>query len=375
MSEVLHSLRAALLTYPAALSALWAIPDRAAFADKVAEMGRGAGIDMPPADILAALAPRGPATPAMPVQAAGLSPSWLPSWLSITARGARLDWIYAGGEAFTAPFADQDFARLAAHPLNQLLPAISDPGELGRLPGPDRPLDGMIFHIGRCGSTLASRMLAQVPDILVLSEPQAVAAVLSAHTLIRIDPKVQQAWLTGVLGAYRRAAGTRRLVLKLDVDSLFDHARLKAASPRTPSVVLHRDPLEVLVAQTGAGMAGGSEPKPGLPPPEEVARWIAALCVTGAKAVAAGARPVGYRDLVETVLDPARPFLNLEIGEADRARMAAVARLDAKSPGKTFTPDSPARQAAADERLRMLARQVIQPAWEPLAALRRRGKR
>ncbi len=366
MSQVLHRLRAALLTYPAALSALWAIPDRKAFCDKVAEIGRGAGVEMETADILAALTPRGPATPAMPVKAAGLSASWLPSWLSITAQGARLDWVYASGEALTAPFADQDFARLAAHPLNQLLPAISDPGELGSLPGPDRPIDGMIFHISRCGSTLASRMLAQVPDILVLSEPQPVAAVLSAHTLIRIDPRVQQAWLTGVLGAYRRAAGARRLVLKLDVDSLFDHGRLRAASPDTPFVVLHRDPLEVLVAQTG----GGSEPKPGLPPPEEVARWLAALCVTGARAVAAGARPVGYKDLVETVLDPNRPFLDLDISQADRARMIAVSTMDAKSPGKTFTPDSLARQAAADERLRMLARQLIQPAWEPLAGLR-----
>ncbi|WGM37614.1 hypothetical protein [Caulobacter sp. NIBR1757] len=365
MSQVLHSLRAALLTYPAALSALWAIPDRAAFADKVAEIARGAGIDMAVADILAALTPRGPATPAMPVKAASLSPSWLPSWLSITAQGARLDWIYAGGESLTAPFADQDFARLAAHPLNQLLPAISDPGELGALPGPDQPIDGMIFHISRCGSTLASRMLAQVPDILVLSEPQPVAAVLSAHNLVRIDPKVQQAWLNGVLGAYRRAAGTRRLVIKLDVDSLFDHARLKAASPQTPFVVLHRDPLEVLVAQTG-----GSEPRPGLPPPEEVARWLAALCLTGSKAVAAGARPIAYKQLPDAVLYPARPFLGLAISDADRARMAAVATQDAKSPGKTFTPDSLARQAAADERLKMLARQVIAPAWEPLAGLR-----
>lgn len=366
MSQTLHTLRAALLTYPAALSALWAIPDRAAFADKVAEIGRGAGVTMSVADILVALTPRGPATPAMPVRAASLTASWLPSWLSITAQGARLDWIYAGGESFTAPFADQDFARLAAHPLNQLLPAISDPGELGSLPGPGRPIDGMIFHISRCGSTLASRMLAQVPDILVLSEPQAVAAVLSAHTQIRIDPKVQQAWLNGVLGAYVRAAGTRRLVIKLDVDSLFDHARLKAISPATPSVVLHRDPLEVLVAQTG----GSSEPRQGLPPAEEVARWLAALCVTGSKAVAAGARPVAYADLVEAVLDPARPFLDLRIAHADKARMAAVATQDAKSPGKTFTPDGPARQAAADERLRMLARQVIGPVWEPLAKLR-----
>lgn len=361
----LQKLRAALLSYPAALSALWAIPDRTAFADKVAEMGRGAGVDMAVADILAAMTPRGPKTPAMPMKAASLSPSWMPSWLSITGQGARLDWVYAGGEAFTAPFADQDFARLAAHPLNQLLPAISDPGELGSLPGPERPIDGMIFHISRCGSTLASRMLAQVSDILVLSEPQAIAAVLSAHTLIRIDPKVQQAWLSGVLGAYVRAAGTRRLVIKLDVDSLFDHARLRQASPQTPFAVLHRDPLEVLVAQTG-----GSEPKPGLPPPEEVARWLAALCFTGARAVAAGARPVGYEDLAETVLDPDRPFLNLQIGPADRARMAAVASLDAKSPNKRFTPDSLARQAAADERLKMLARQVIGPAWEPLAGLR-----
>ena len=365
MSQVLHSLRAALLTYPAALSALWTIPDRTAFADKVAEMGRGAGIDMPVADILAALTPRGPATPAMPVKAAGLSPSWLPSWLGVTDKGARLDWVYAGGEAFTAPFAVQDFTRLAAHPLNQLLPAISDPGELGSLPGPDRPIDGLIFHIGRCGSTLASRMLAQVPGILVLSEPQPVAAILSIHTIVRIDPKVQQAWLNGVLGAYARAAGTRRLVIKLDVDSLFDHARLKAISPTTPSVVLHRDPLEVLVAQTG-----GSAPRPGLPPAEEVARWLAALCLTGSKAVAAGARPIAYPDLTQAVLDPARPFLGLEIGEADRARMKAVAALDAKSPDKLFTPDSLARQAAADERLKMLARQVIRPAWEPLAGLR-----
>ncbi len=364
MSQALLKLRAALLTYPAALAALWAVPDPTAFAGSVAEIGRGAGIAMTPAEILAALTPRGPATPAMPVQAAGLSPSWLPSHFSITPQGGRLEWIYAGGEAFTLPFADQDFARLATHPLNQLLPAISDPGELGRLPSPDRPIDGLIFHIGRCGSTLASRMLSAVGDILVLSEPQPVAAVLGAHTQLRIDPAVQQAWLNGVLGAYRRAAGTRRLVIKLDVDSLFDHARLRKASPGTPSVVLHRDPLEVLVAQTG-GPAGA----PGLPPAEEVARWLAALCETGAKAIAAGASPIGYPDLPAALMDRANPFLGLAIDEAARPRMAALAAMDAKS-GRPFTPDSEARQAAADERLRMLAREVIAPSYERLKAAR-----
>ncbi|MDO9338377.1 MAG: hypothetical protein Q7T61_18445 [Caulobacter sp.] len=368
MSTSLNALRAALMGTPKALTVLWGLSDRPAFAEKVAEIGRGAGIDLTTEAVLAAMTPRGPATPAMPVSAATLGPEWLPSTFAITPQGGRLDWVYGGGEAFTAPFAAQDFAWLATHPLNQLLPVISDPGELGRLPGPERPVDGMIFHIGRCGSTLASRMLSQVGDILVLSEPQPLTAVLSAHTLLTIDPVVQQAWINGMLGVYRRAAAGRRLVIKLDVDSLFDHARLRKVCPDTPFVVMHRDPLQVLVAQAGTGAPPGGQDGVPMPSAEEIARWLAALCETGARAVNAGARPIAYADLPGAVLDPA--FLNLGLGEGDRAAMATVATMDAKAPGRPFVPDSLARQSAASERLKMLARQVIQPSWERLAGLR-----
>ena len=51
------------------------------------------------------------------------------------------------------------------------------------------PLIGLIFHTSHCGSTLLSRMLGQIQQVKVISEPEAINGLLLAKRLHNLEEK------------------------------------------------------------------------------------------------------------------------------------------------------------------------------------------
>lgn len=104
---------------------------------------------------------------------------------------------------------------------------------------------GLIFHCGRCGSTLLCQMLKQHPDLLVVGEPAIIGAVLMDSTLTDDE---RHRYLAGVFNAYLAwaKAENRFLVFKLSSWQLQHWTQICNVLPMAPRVLLHREPLAVV---------------------------------------------------------------------------------------------------------------------------------
>lgn len=108
------------------------------------------------------------------------------------------------------------------------------------------PPSALIMHMSRCGSTLASRMLASLPSLVVLQEPNLIANLLEADCSMHSLPLrlVRSVYRTHAALPARRG---RRMVIKLRTLSpeLLDMPLrcARAAFPSTPMYFVHRDPM------------------------------------------------------------------------------------------------------------------------------------
>lgn len=322
---------------------------------------------------------RGPERPLrLPLGKAPLG-AWLPLSITQGPEGWRTDLVWGGDRRFTQPFSEDDLLQWSWRPLGRLLrPWLDLEGLIARgeaLEAP--PPAGLIFHISRCGSTLLTRMLGAMDGVVALSEPPPLEALIGAG---RTDPSLDEPTRLRALRAAAALMGRPRpgpdgrLILKFDSWSLFDLPFIRQAFPRSPVVVLHRDPLAVLASH---GRMPGRHMVPGLidwrcePPAgstgEYRARLLGALCEAAGDAATtlAAVRVLSYDALVG--LEPAQVagLFNLEAGSRDQAAMAAVRAMDAKAPDDPFRPRSdPLDPSVVDQ-----AEQWARPAWRRLAAL------
>ena len=126
------------------------------------------------------------------------------------------------------------------HALRVITVALPDlPAVAALMPEPDQRI--FLFSMGRCGSTLASRMLAQVPGVYSLSEPGPfLTLALARHTLPRQDQQNLLSALTRLL--FRpRSAQDRVLALKFHSQVLFQADLIWAAFPDARFVFQYRD--------------------------------------------------------------------------------------------------------------------------------------
>ncbi len=106
---------------------------------------------------------------------------WTPINLAWRPEGASVDWCRLGDTRFTEPFFEQTIATALRHPARLLFrrqtPVAAleawqdDPSAL--------PPRGFIFHLSRCGSTLAAQLLAALPQNLVISEAPPIDQLLN----------------------------------------------------------------------------------------------------------------------------------------------------------------------------------------------------
>jgi hypothetical protein len=305
--------------------------------------------------------------------------NWMPLSIAHGPDGWRTDLTWAGERPFSQPFSEQDLLQWSWRPLGRHLRPWLDldgliaAGEALEAPAPA----GLIFHISRCGSTLLTRMLGAMDGVVALSEAPPLEALISAG---RSDPSLDE---HSRLRALRAAAALMgrprpgpvgRSILKFDSWSLFDLPFIRQAFPRSPVVILHRDPLAVLASHQ---RMPGLHMVPGLidwrcdPPAGSIgeyrARLLGALCEAALEAASASpdVRVMSYDTLVD--LDPCQvaALFNLDAGARDQAAMSAVRAMDAKAPDDAFRPRSdPLDPAVIDQ-----AGQWAHPAWRRLAAL------
>lgn len=323
-----------------------------------------------------------------PLAMSGWPPrGWLPT-RSVPAAGApAFDWLWFGAQRLTRPFFEDEVRRAAGLPLNWLLRIRTGLAELvASAEGQDSlPLGGMVFHMSRCGSTLAAQMLGAVPGHVISSEPEPLDAVLRwcAESGAGLDQaKAAIRAMVAALGRDRVAGGTHHFI-KMEVWHTLFLPLLRQSLPEANWIYLHREPVEVLVSLRDMpshhilptvippGYFGLAE-LPELPHAEFAPFVLAQL----AAAVPihwhlGGGLVLDYPEIGAAMPIGVAAHFGLALDEADRALMRQAGTRDAKSPEAVFTDDSARKRAAAGPELVAIAEHWLRPVRKRLAALHR----
>jgi hypothetical protein len=307
---------------------------------------------------------------------------WTPIYTYFAAGNPMLDWCRTGTRRFTEPFFGDTIDQVHRDPALLLFrrqTTLDEAGEWLRL-HPGLPPSGFLFHMSRCGSTLAARMLGAIPANRVLSEPPALNGVLRAALL---DP-------TGARETHRRRLrtvvdllglplpGETRYFLKLDCWHVLALPLFVEAFPGVPWIFLHRDPAEVLVSQVRSPGAwsvpgalppevfgiNGAEP---VPRHEYLARALARLCDAAHRYRGMGrGLLVSYGQLPEFACGPLLRHFDLPFTPEEVDAMRAAALTDAKSPTLPFSSDRASKRQAMTPALQSLVERWLSPACAPL---------
>jgi len=299
-----------------------------------------------------------------------------------------VDWCYLGQARFTAPFFRDSINEALRLPFNQAFRRETPIEVLAELRDTRPALQptAFIYHASRCGSTLASQMLAALDSHIAISEPPMLDTLLRARIeATSIDEGAQVEWIRGLLAALGQPRnGEKAFVVKLDAWNIFDLALMRKAFPETPWIYLYRDPLEIAESQMRErgrymipGMLGavedviGPDAGPGIGAEEFVARLVGRMLEAGH----AGCRDHGgialhYDRLPQALWTTLRERLGIADDPGTLETLRTVAQRDAKHPQIEFTADSRDRRAQASGELRALVDRWAMPAYQALEHIR-----
>jgi hypothetical protein len=268
--------------------------------------------------------------------------------------GAVVDWVHFDGRRLTEPSYEDSVARAGGYRLgNTVSTRLQD---LPRAAPHGLSPTGFVFHMSRCGSTLAAQMLAASPSNIVVAEAPPIDALVRLEDETADRVALLRA-MVAALGQVRNEGETRYFV-KLDSWHTRALPLFRQAFPTTPWVFLYRDPAAVMVSharRTGMQMVSslvaprfyGLDPTGRTWGEGYVAQVLGAICEGALEAYSSGGGLlVNYDELPEAVWTRILSHFGVVPSAAEREEMAAAAAFDAKSPGSRFTPDVEAKRRA-----------------------------
>ena len=294
---------------------------------------------------------------------------WVPYRIQARLEGADCRWLFAGSTPFTEPFFEGTIASVQSVPENSFgTPRVTP---ISALPLAAAELDTLepsafVFHVSRCGSTLVSQLLSLEDSCVVLSEVPFFDQLLRA----RFHPELQGIDAATHLSAAIRLHGQRRsgtersLVVKLDSWHTGLHAELRALYPRTPFVLLYREPAAVVRShQRRPGMHAvrgliedplfhfGPEAAE-RPLEDHLPAVLGFYYDTFLEIARTDPRVllVSYQRDMIPVVDAIAAFAGIEVSNSARAAWTARAAFHAKQPGERF--DEARVEGPLDPRLR-----------------------
>jgi hypothetical protein len=314
---------------------------------------------------------------------------WTPINLAWRPEGARVDWCRLGDTRFTEPFFEQTIATALRDPARLLFRRQTPLAALEALQNDPSALPprGFIFHLSRCGSTLAAQMLAALPQNLVLSEAPPIDQLLNAQrcdfTLTREQRIAQFRGLVHALGRPRHR-DERHLFIKFDSWHVLELPLILEAFPKVPWIFLYRDPVEVMVSQH---RQRGTQMIPGIVDPrlfdldpaavaqmsldEYCARVLARISMAAAMHAQLGrGRLVNFTELPAVLWESLGEFFGVEWTPDDLARMQRGSLADAKNPTLSHADDRAAKQREAGAEVHRLADALLREPYEHLESLR-----
>lgn len=309
-------------------------------------------------------------------------------WVPIHIHGNRPQptvlWSHLGGQRFDDPFFVHTVTRAFYTPLAKLLQRTTSLDELAAAAEREPSVEpaGFIFHVSRCGSTLVSQMFARLPRIISVSEPQPLMVASDDPHLSQMDRQRAFRALIRLYG--RKVSGSETAsVFKFGMRELFQWRAISEMFPHVPRIVLHRDPIEVLVSNVREiaelTMPGnlpadalGEPPQP-LTSHEDYAAFVLSRIYAFAADLARspGTLTIAYTDLPHAVESRIAPHFGITLDDADRTAMREATRLYAKDPDRfvEFQPDTAEKQAGTSAPARAWCASFIEPFHAQLRSL------
>lgn len=301
-----------------------------------------------------------------------------------------IDWCDMTGERFADPFFHETVARLTKGTGER--PVVRTPlAALTELDGaPSLDPCGLVFHMGRCGSTLVGRLLSLVPGVVAVREPTPINNLLEAG-----PASMDESERVRILRLLVRALGRvrfgdeRSYVLKLSSWNVCHASLFRRAFPGVPMVWVQRRPLEVLASMI-EGPPGwlalrdrpaqvahqfGLDPArlPGRMDGFEFAGRLVAAMLDAA--LATDACIVDYDELPDAVPDIVAPHFGIACSAGDRAAMEELARYHAKRADAVPFTDDTERKHTVPDRAVAVASSLLEERYSRLNERRRAQRR
>lgn len=370
-STPIDRLRAALLADEAAQLRLAPIADTAAFLDAITAYAAGLGLPIARDTFAAGLARA--ATPQMEQQLPALRLAEAPPrhWLPVDLLGYQgaiiVEWLHFAGLPLTDPFFEETWRKVRLLPFNRLMRCATPLAAIE--PFADAPApDGIVYHMSRCGSTLAGQMLGAAPGHIVVAEPPVLDTMIQLVGRGTLPPVMIGA-MAGALTRDRDGQARHRF-LKLDAWHCFVLPLLRGVWPDTPWTFLYRDPVEVLVSQQ---RRPGMHVRPGVLPldaygidaadaaaSDNYAAWILdRICRSAADAIDEDCLLLNYEQLPGALVDALLPHFGVEPDAAALDKIVAAGTRYSKVPTQAFAGDSEAKQREASPELRAAAASLL----------------
>ena len=382
----MKTLAALIMADEALAASLAAIEDDTAFVAQAGRSARAHDVVLPETALFDAARPNwlGLArwSDAPPLAGSALPPrDWLPIAVTADSGAAAVDWARFGPEPLRGPFYESDIRRALRLPFNR---AFRYRTGLHDLVAQAETMDslapsGFIFHMSRCGSTLAAQMLAALFDSIVISEAAPLDAVVQLARGLPAEDAARA--LRAMIAAFgrKRSGRERHYVVKLDCWHTLALPLFRRAFPDVPWMFLYRDPVEVLVSQMrerGMQMVPQFLPPgfygidaEGAPDEDYCARVLAAICRAVIDHGTDGGLILNYRELPGAVGAAILPHFGISCGEEEWQSMRQAAQQDAKSPSLPFAGDAAAKQRAATQTIRRAAARHLGGIYRRLEAL------
>lgn len=171
--------------------------------------------------------------------------NWIPYKLSFVDEQPRCEWLYTNDKEYTEPFFDETISicRRAGFRSYKSVSSIEVLPQWSTGIERVQP-SAFIFHVSRCGSTLASQMLAQDRTNIVLSEVPFFDSILRAGNSIPYQMLLDAVAFYSPVKNYRK-----RLFIKTDSWHIFFYKQIRELYPQTPFILLYRRPDEVVRSQ------------------------------------------------------------------------------------------------------------------------------
>jgi len=317
-----------------------------------------------------------------------LSQDYIPARLLWQSAEPSVQWVYSSEVRYAEPFFDSTLEACMARPFNLLFNECTPIGDLvaWSKTSPGLPVSGLIYHVSRCGSTLIANLLRQLDNAIVLSEPSPVDSVMRAH---HTNPSITEAqrveWVQAMVSALaqKKSAELDRVYIKTDAWHLILDRVLDQAFPETPSIILYRDPIEVL-ASTMKQRGSFLVPSPlncalyqipfaeaATMSGEEYCSFALGQVYTAALRRAREKKSLllNYAELPEAIWTRLPSHFGFDLSPELLERFQGEIQQNPKT-RMAFEPDSAKKQAEATDYLRECAERWIYPTYRQLEELR-----